>query len=165
MDRNSATIPLSTAGIGTYRVVSLAGGRGFIRKLHSMGLYPNVQLRVLTSRVAGPVRVSVKGTQFGLGAGMASRIYVQRVGETERARKTLFTLREYREGQRGKILDIRGEGKFKKRIIEMGFVKGAEVYVEKYAPLRDPIEFVVKGYHVGLRRDEADKIIMTDPLP
>jgi Fe2+ transport system protein FeoA len=77
--------------------------------------------------------------------------------------KLSFTLRDYREGQRGTIVDIRGEGRFKKRILEMGFIKGAEVYVEKYAPLRDPVEFIVKGYHVSLRRDEAEKIIMSEP--
>ena len=74
-----------------------------------------------------------------------------------------ITLRDYREGQRGVIIGIKGEGKFKKRIIEMGFIKGAEVYVEKYAPLRDPIEFIVKGYHVSLRRVEAELIIMSRP--
>ncbi len=73
------------------------------------------------------------------------------------------TLRDYREGQRGVIIGIKGEGKFKRRIIEMGFIKGAEVYVEKFAPLRDPIEFIIKGYHVSLRRDEAELIIMSEP--
>jgi Fur family ferric uptake transcriptional regulator len=163
MDRIINSIPLSSATSGTYRVVSLAGGKGFVRKLSSMGLYPNAALTIVTSSVVGPVRVWVKGTQFGIGRGMASRIIVQPTGEGGGKPGKLYTLRDYREGQRGKILEIRGEGKFKKRLIEMGFVKGAEVFVEKYAPLRDPIEFVVKGYHVGLRRDEAEKIIMTEP--
>ncbi len=77
--------------------------------------------------------------------------------------KRVYTLRDYREGDRGRIVEIRGKGKFKTRILEMGFVKGEEVYVEKYAPLRDPIEFIVKGYHVSLRREEAENIIMTPP--
>ena len=75
----------------------------------------------------------------------------------------VWTLRDYREGDRGRILDIKGKGKFRTRLLEMGFTKGEEVYVEKYAPLRDPIEFIVKGYHVSLRRDEAENIIMTEP--
>jgi Fur family ferric uptake transcriptional regulator len=40
----------------------------------------------------------------------------------------------------------------------MGIVKGAEVYVEKYAPLKDPVELIVKGYHVSLRVEEASQI-------
>jgi Fur family ferric uptake transcriptional regulator len=40
----------------------------------------------------------------------------------------------------------------------MGILKGAEVYIEKYAPLRDPLELIVKGYHVSLRVQEAAKV-------
>ena len=83
--------------------------------------------------------------------------------EDNRVERNVYTLKNYREGEKGKILDIKGKGKFRTRLLEMGFVKGEEVYVEKYAPLRDPIEFIVKGYHVSLRREEAEKIIMTKP--
>lgn len=48
-------------------------------------------------------------------------------------------------------------------MMEMGFVKGTEVTVVKYAPLSDPIEFVIKGYHVTLRRAQAADILMTAP--
>jgi Fur family ferric uptake transcriptional regulator len=40
----------------------------------------------------------------------------------------------------------------------MGFLRGTEIYVEKYAPLKDPIELILKGYHVSLRVDEAARI-------
>jgi Fe2+ transport system protein FeoA len=42
----------------------------------------------------------------------------------------------------------------------MGFIKGSEILVEKYAPLRDPIELVIKGYHVSLRVEEAALVMM-----
>jgi len=48
-------------------------------------------------------------------------------------------------------------------MMEMGFIKGTEVEVIKYAPLRDPMEFVIKGYHVSLRRDQAADILMNQP--
>lgn len=48
-------------------------------------------------------------------------------------------------------------------MMEMGFVKGTEVKVVKYAPLRDPMQFELKGYHVSLRRDQAADIIMNSP--
>jgi len=44
--------------------------------------------------------------------------------------------------------------------MEMGFVPGAEIFVEKYAPLKDPIEYVLKGYHVSLRHEEAEKVLV-----
>jgi Fur family ferric uptake transcriptional regulator len=40
----------------------------------------------------------------------------------------------------------------------MGILKGADIYIEKYAPLRDPLELIVKGYHVSLRVKEAAKV-------
>ncbi|MEE9401993.1 MAG: FeoA domain-containing protein, partial [Desulfobacteria bacterium] len=53
---------------------------------------------------------------------------------------------------------VQGEGPFRRRLLEMGFLRGTEVYVEKYAPLKDPIELILKGYHVSLRVDEAARI-------
>jgi Fe2+ transport system protein FeoA len=102
------------------------------------------------------------GSQFGLGRGMAARIYVKSVNP-DLKKKTMYTLRDYKEGQKGVILEVKGQGKFKKRILEMGFIRGAELFVEKYAPLRDPIEIIIKGYHLSLRRNEAEFIIMSKP--
>jgi Fur family ferric uptake transcriptional regulator len=163
MDGRNQAVPLSIAGKGKYRIIVLKGGRGFVRKLAHMGLYPNAEITVISARRNGPVRVIVKGSQLVLGRGMASKILVSRDTNEEEDPDKHYTLRDYKEGQLGKIIDVKGDEKFRKRITEMGFVKGADVYVEKYAPLRDPIEFVVKGYHVGLRRNEAEKIIMTEP--
>ena len=72
----------------------------------------------------------------------------------------MIPLSELREGERGVIAKLNGSGKFRKRLQEMGFVKGSEIFVEKYAPLRDPIELVIKGYHVSLRVEEAALIMM-----
>lgn len=67
-------------------------------------------------------------------------------------------LSEMKEGQTAVITRIGGAGLLRRRILEMGIVKGTEVYVEKYAPLKDPMELIVKGYHVSLRVEEAAQI-------
>ena len=67
-------------------------------------------------------------------------------------------LSELKEGQTAIIEHIGGNGAFRRRILEMGILKGSEVYVEKYAPLKDPLELIVKGYHVSLRVEEAARI-------
>jgi Fe2+ transport system protein FeoA len=72
----------------------------------------------------------------------------------------MIPLSEFKEGERGFIARVNGRGRFRKRLQEMGFIKGAEVVVEKYAPLRDPIEVILKGYHVSLRVEEAAQIMM-----
>ena len=66
-----------------------------------------------------------------------------------------MNLSELQEGQTATVVRVTGEGSFRRRLLEMGFLRGTEVYVEKYAPLKDPIELILKGYHVSLRVNEA----------
>jgi Fe2+ transport system protein FeoA len=72
-------------------------------------------------------------------------------------------LSEIREGQTAKILQVGGNGALRRRLLEMGLLKGTDIYVEKYAPLKDPMEVIVKGYHVSLRVEEASQITV-EPL-
>lgn len=67
-------------------------------------------------------------------------------------------LSDLKTGERGVVVKVNGHGSFRKRIIEMGFVKGNEVKVILNAPLRDPIEYEIIGYKLSLRRAEAAKI-------
>ena len=67
-------------------------------------------------------------------------------------------LSELKTGERGVIVKVNGHGSFRKRIIEMAFVKGNKVKVILNAPLRDPIEYEIIGYKISLRREEAAKI-------
>ena len=67
-------------------------------------------------------------------------------------------LSELHTGERGVIVKVNGHGGFRKRIQEMGFVKGNTVTVILNAPLRDPIEYEIIGYKISLRREQAEKI-------
>ena len=67
-------------------------------------------------------------------------------------------LSDLKTGERGVIVKVHGHGSFRKRIIEMGFVKGNKVKVVLNAPLKDPIEYEIIGYKISLRREEAQMI-------
>ena len=67
-------------------------------------------------------------------------------------------LKELKPGQKGKVLRISTRGATNKRIVEMGITAGAVVEVERVAPLGDPIDVKVKGYHLSLRKEEAEGI-------
>ena len=67
-------------------------------------------------------------------------------------------LSEMREGDSATVVKIGGNGALRRRILEMGILKGARVHVEKYAPLKDPLELIVKGSHISLRVEEAAQI-------
>ncbi|HUT02718.1 MAG TPA: metal-dependent transcriptional regulator [bacterium] len=61
-------------------------------------------------------------------------------------------------GQKGKVVKVGGEGETRKRIADMGVVPGATITMERVAPLGDPIEVTVKGYHLSLRKKEAKAV-------
>ena len=64
-------------------------------------------------------------------------------------------------GDEAFIIKVKGHGGFRKRIVEMGFIKGQRVDVLQSAPLQDPVKYKVMGYEVSLRRQEAEKIEVT----
>lgn len=69
-----------------------------------------------------------------------------------------MTLKEARIGQTVKVKKLGGEGAIKRRIMDMGITKGAEIYIRKVAPLGDPIEVTVRGYELSLRKADAEMI-------
>ena len=71
-------------------------------------------------------------------------------------------LSQVKEGQSCTIDRVGGSGNFRRRVLEMGIIKGTCVRVEKYAPLKDPLELIVKGYHISLRVEEAALITVNN---
>ena len=67
-------------------------------------------------------------------------------------------LSELKTGEKGVIVKVMGHGGFRKRIVEMGFVKGQTIEAILNAPLKDPIKYKIMGYDISLRRQEADMI-------
>ncbi len=69
-------------------------------------------------------------------------------------------LSELKTGESATILKVLGHGGFRRRIMEMGFVRGQRVEVQLNAPLEDPIGYRIMGYDISLRRSEADMIVV-----
>jgi ferrous iron transport protein A len=67
-------------------------------------------------------------------------------------------LREVRVGQTCTVKRLHGEGAVKRRIMDMGLTKGVEVYVRKVAPLGDPMELIVRGYELSIRKADAEMV-------
>jgi len=63
-----------------------------------------------------------------------------------------------RPGQKGTITRINGAGALRRRFVEMGIVRGETILLERHAPLGDPVEYFIKGYHLALRKEEASQI-------
>lgn len=68
------------------------------------------------------------------------------------------TLKQTKVGASVRVVKLHGEGAVKRRIMDMGITKGAEIYVRKVAPLGDPVEVTVRGYELSLRKADAEMI-------
>lgn len=70
------------------------------------------------------------------------------------------TLKDLNPGESGTIVMLKGKGPIKRRLMDMGIVRGSEILVEKIAPLGDPIEIKIKGYNLTLRKEDAANILI-----
>jgi len=70
-------------------------------------------------------------------------------------------LSELKPGEKGIITRVNGFGAVKKKLLDMGLVKGTEVTMIRKAPLGDPIEFLLKGYNLSLRKAESDNVYVS----
>ncbi|MEA1927332.1 MAG: ferrous iron transport protein A [Candidatus Auribacterota bacterium] len=67
-------------------------------------------------------------------------------------------LNELQPGERGRIVKVKGGGTIRRRLLDMGMIRGTEVEMERVAPLGDPVEVRLRGYHLSLRKEEAASI-------
>ncbi|MFH1982699.1 MAG: FeoA domain-containing protein [Pseudomonadota bacterium] len=145
-------------------IMEITGGTGTRMRLMAMGLRVGDVLDIITNMGEGQVVVAVAGKRYALGRGLSRKIVVapQVDGGHDESRvcETLpcVPMSLLEEGQRATIARVGGHSALRRRLLEMGFLKGVEVVVEKYAPLRDPLELVIKGAHISLRVDEAENI-------
>ncbi|MCD7917920.1 MAG: ferrous iron transport protein A [Clostridiales bacterium] len=70
------------------------------------------------------------------------------------------SLKEVAIGETVTVTKLVGEGSVRRRIMDMGIVKGVSIYVRKVAPLGDPIEVTVRGYELSIRKSEAEHIMV-----
>ena len=72
----------------------------------------------------------------------------------------MVPLSQLKPKERGTIVKVGGGGPVHRRILDMGVVPGTEVEVVKVAPLGDPVELMIRGYHLSLRKEEAREILV-----
>ena len=81
------------------------------------------------------------------------------------AEDAIKTLASFKPGHKAAILRISGGGSIRRRLLDMGATAGTIVEVERVAPLGDPIEVKIKGYHLTLRKEEAQRILVESVRP
>ena len=69
-----------------------------------------------------------------------------------------MTLKDGKVGETYKVQKLAGEKPLKRRLMDMGFTTGCNVYIRKVAPLGDPVEVTIRGYELSVRKDDAENI-------
>lgn len=76
----------------------------------------------------------------------------------ENFEETVVALNRLNPGQSGRIMRVSGQPAARRRLLELGLVRGEMITVDRVAPLGDPVAFTIKGYHLSLRRQDAARI-------
>ena len=173
MANRKKRVPLYKAKPGEKVIVKeLEAGKNMQLRISSMGLKIGDLVEVVSNGFGGQVVIAVGENRLVIGTGMAQKIWVQ----SQELRQSLgapgkelggtqsMDLSQMKAGQEGTIVRVSGATQLRRRLLEMGINRGTTIYVEKYAPLRDPLELVVKGYHISLRIEEAANILVENVI-
>jgi Fe2+ transport system protein FeoA/Mn-dependent DtxR family transcriptional regulator len=126
-----------------------------LAQLVALGLKPGVEIEV-RARETDVLQVALHGSAVPLAAVAARHIRVVPVPALS------VPLGELPVGSRARVVDIKGSGKHQRRLLDMGFVPGAEINVVRQAPLGDPVEYRVKETAVALRKEDADTVTVEE---
>ena len=72
------------------------------------------------------------------------------------------TMRDAKIKETVRVVRVHGEGALRRRIMDMGLTKGVEIYVQKVAPLGDPIEISLRGYELSIRKADAEMVLVNE---
>ena len=176
MEERNDVVFLHKAKQGEILIVKgFEAGKNMQLRISSMGLKIGDLIEIVSAGFGGQMVIANKENRLVLGKGMTEKIRVQPFDQTFEQVKTSnrngsqesreflappLLLSQMKTGQEGIIRKVAGEGALRRRLLEMGINRGSLIYVEKYAPLKDPIELVIKGYHISLRVEEAANIFV-----
>jgi ferrous iron transport protein A len=173
-------LPLAMTTMGDrVWVVQIKGGHRMVRRLTDLGIVQGSEVTVVSRTASGSVIVALQGCRIGLGAGMAHRVMVTTVepdvtpqvpsnpqappsepppvvnGDADMT-TTPLTLGALAVGQSGRIVGYESGGRaYRGKLLSMGLTPGTQFTVTRQAPMGDPVDVEVRGYHLSLRKGEA----------
>jgi Fur family transcriptional regulator, ferric uptake regulator len=172
MEERNSIVFLHRAKQGEKLIVKgFEAGKNMQLRISSMGLKIGDTIEIVSAGFGGQVVIATRENRLVLGKGMAEKIRVQPLDQIKTLGHDInkeswdifqapLLLSQMKTGQEGIIRKVSGISVLRRRLLEMGINRGSVIYVEKYAPLKDPIELVIKGYHISLRVEEAANILV-----
>lgn len=159
--------PLSDLQIGYCSpVIRIESDPAITKFLSDEGVRLGVEVCPISIGQRGDILLKTPSGNIHISSELSSRIIVSnstRVIEIKnlREQKMLVPLSNIKVGEKGIIQKINFKGAIRQRLMAMGLVIGETIFVKRVAPLGDPIDFIIKGYELSLRKEEANKILVT----
>ncbi|MGE4520545.1 MAG: FeoA domain-containing protein [Desulfobacteraceae bacterium] len=162
-------------------VTRMKAGSGLNKKLASMGINKGSVIEVLNSNKGGQIIAAHQESRYVLGKGITEKVFAKRIPEEKcfigrnpacpyigggsgpfmpACRGGAVPMSSLKNNDKGIVIRTGGCKRLRRRLFEMGLLNGAEFEVVKYAPLKDPMEIIVRGSHISLRVDEAKHIMV-----
>ncbi|WP_086349828.1 FeoA family protein [Candidatus Enterococcus clewellii] len=139
-----------------YTVKMLDVSEDMKRHLNDLGLLVGTKI-ALVSYAKGNGIVVLHSSRLALDSAILKRIMVSEEMESEESWLSLDLLEV---GERAKVISVYGKGAVRRRLMDMGLTRNAELLIRKRAPLGDPIEINLRGYELTLRKNEAELVLV-----
>jgi len=159
-------ISLGSLKVGqTSQVIRVDGENTTIKFLSDEGIFPGVHISLLAIGSNGDRLLGVRDKHILISDSITDAIVISNVNHMKQSGKekqmTAIPLSDLTVGQKGIIQKLNFKGSIRQRLLAMGLVIGETIFVKRVAPLGDPIDFLVKGYDLSLRKSEASDVLVT----
>jgi Fur family ferric uptake transcriptional regulator len=153
---------LGASGVGEeLEVVSLEAEGPDLKRLLGLGFHRDARVQRLSHDSGGVSIVAVEESRLALSREVMDRVRVRSAAGPGRwGHRAAIPLTDVKVGRSARIVRICGHGPIRHRLLEMGITRGVSVFVERVAPLGDPMEVTVKGYYLAIRKEEASQIMV-----
>jgi len=162
------SFPLSKAKVGDRLWIVGYRDRGDKGRLLSMGLNPGKEIEVISKAPGGSVIVAMQNNRIGVDGGMANKIMTSSDRSFAQNRQqtnsnTHKTLKDLKVGAKGIVTQYQKSSNkhqkgYRRKLLAMGLTPGTQFTVTRVAPLGDPVEIMVRGFKLSLRKDEAGSL-------
>ena len=163
------SMPLTSLKVGQKRhIVRIEADQATTKFLEDEGLLPGTPVRVLAIGQQGDYLLGIQDSRLNLSADLIKTIFVNKINpskitQTNRKEDQIMSvpLTQLKVGEKGVITSLNFKGSLRQRLLAMGIISGETIMVKRIAPLGDPIDFIIKGYDLSLRKSEAKEIQVT----
>lgn len=137
------------------KIVDFAKGKGFLENLKNINLELSDEIEITLNDYETAIIIKKNDQEIKIGREMASKVLV------EPDSLPVVPLSEIKVGDNVEITQLKSKGEVRRRLMDMGMVKGVRFTVLRVAPLGDPIELSLNQFNLSLRLDEAQTIFVT----